>query len=377
MERLNRILVPVDLGANTDCVVEAPGKLAKTFGANVRLLYVIEDVPQFPEALELLSRAARERLSELQKGLIAAGVRCEAPMSLVGKPFDTIVRTANQVNAHLIILGRGGSLSGASLGTTTARVLRRTAHPVIAIAPGSTGEIRRILCPVDGSNASARGLHNAILLATQLNARLTVMTVITEFPLQPWVARRTPDVVHIASEYAKMEREQFEQFIKGFDFGKVTWDKEVHYGHPAEQIVNLANDAKYDLIIMGSTGRAGLPRVLLGSTAESVARRVACSVLTLKREDVLSARLESDLADLNRLLVEGQELLDEGQFEEAIGKFDQCLLKDPYLAPAVEGLANAHERLGHHDRAAELHGHAELIRRELWQQQEPSVPVAK
>jgi tetratricopeptide (TPR) repeat protein len=141
--------------------------------------------------------------------------------------------------------------------------------------------------------------------------------------------------------------------------------------------VNLANDAKYDLIIMGSTGRAGLPRVLLGSTAESVARRVACSVLTLKREDVLSARLESDLADLNRLLIEGQELLDQGQFEEAIGKFDQCLLKDPYLAPAVEGLASAHEQLGHHDRATELHGHAELIRRELWQQQEPSVAVPK
>src|SRR5262249_35719814 len=150
----------------TDGVIETAAKLAKAFGASVRLLYVIEEVPQFPAALDLLSQAARERLAELQKSLVARGVLCEAATPIVGKPFDVIVRTANQVNAHLIVLGRGSAgPAGCGLGTTTARVMRRTAHPVIAVAPGATAEVRRILCPVDGSNPSACGLRNAILLA--------------------------------------------------------------------------------------------------------------------------------------------------------------------------------------------------------------------
>jgi nucleotide-binding universal stress UspA family protein len=298
-------------------------------------------------------------------------------MALVGKPWDTIVRAADSVNAHLIVMGRGRCCEGgqAGFGATTSKVLRTTAHPVLTVAPESTGEIRRILCPVDGSNASARGLRNAILLAGKLKARLTVMTAIPDLGPIHGMARR-PDMAKVASDYQKMEREQFEQFIKGFDFGIVPWDKEVHYGHPADEIVRLADDAEYDLIVMGSTGRSGLPRVLLGSTAETVARRVACSVLTVKREDVLAARLESDIADLNRLIAEGEALLAQGQYEEAMQRFDQCLLKDPFLATAVEGQAAAHEGLGHHVQATDLREQAALIRRELWQQPAPHEAVS-
>jgi tetratricopeptide (TPR) repeat protein len=177
----------------------------------------------------------------------------------------------------------------------------------------------------------------------------------------------------LAIEYQKMERDQFERFIKGFDFADVVWDKEVHYGHPADEIVRLADEAKYDLVMMGSTGRSGLPRILLGSTAEAVARRIRCCMLTVKREDVLSARLEAELGDLNRLLADAQRLLDQGMYEEAIARFDQCLLKDPYFASAIEGQATAHEALGHIEVAADLRGQADLIRRELWHHRESAV----
>jgi nucleotide-binding universal stress UspA family protein len=376
MKLLDRIFVPVDLGPNTDSVVEAAAQLAAEFDARLRLLYVIEEVPHFPGALELLKQAAEERLAKLHDGLVARGLPSEPPMAVVGRPFDAIVRHADVANAHLIVMARGGRCDGthAALGTTTSRVMRRTSKPVLAVAPGQANPIHRILCPVDGSNPSARGLHNAIVLARGLNARLTVMTVIADLaPL--FGAPRRPDMAKVASDYQKMERDQFEQFIKGFDFRAATWDKEVHYGHPADEIVRLATDAKYDLVVMGSTGRSGLPRILLGSTAETVARRSPCSVLTVKRQDVLSARLESDLGDIKRLLAEGQELLEQGLVDDAIGRFDQCLLKDPYLAAAVEGLAAAHERLGHADIAADLHEQAALIRRELWPHHEPSEAV--
>jgi nucleotide-binding universal stress UspA family protein len=373
MKLLERILVPIDLGPNTDGVLEAAVQIATTFSARLRLMFVIEEVPHFPAALDLLKQAALERLARLHDGLLARGAACEPPSSVVGRPFDAIVRSADGVHANLIVMGRGGSTGNghSGLGTTTSRVMRRSAKPVLTVA-GTHGAIRRILCPVDGSNASARGLGNAILLARGLGARLTVMTVVAD--LAPLYDMPRPDMAKVASDYQRIERDQFEQFIKGFDFGDVTWDKEVHYGSPADEIVRLAREAKYDVVVMGSTGRSGLPRILLGSTAETVARRVPCSVLTVKREDVLSARLEADLSDLNRLIAEGQELLEQGAYEEAIGRFDQCLLKDPYLARAIEGQAAAHEQLGHADVAADLREQAALIRRELWQH-EPSEAV--
>jgi nucleotide-binding universal stress UspA family protein len=371
---LDRILVPVDLGPSTTAVIDTAGQLAAAFSARIRMLYVVEELPHALTALDLLKQAAAERLAKLQQGLAARGVRTEPPIVAVGKPFDEIVRAADRTNASLVVLGRGGrDAAQPALGTTAARVMRRTSKPVLAVAGTAACTIHRILCPVDGSNASGRGLGNAIQLADRLKARLTVATVTTDFSLLPAVASRAPDMARIASEYEQMEREQFERFIQGFDFGGVEWDKEVHYGHPADEIVKLANEAKYDLVIMGSTGRSGLPRILLGSTAETVARRVDCDVLTVKREDVLPARLESDLSELNRLLEEGRELLELDRYEEAISRFDQCLLKDPYLAPAIEGQADAHERLGHVNIAADLREQAALVRRELWKQEPAAV----
>jgi universal stress protein E len=372
MKRIDRILVPVDFGPNTESVIKVASKLATAFDADLRLMYAIEVTPHFEDAQDLLVEAARGRLSEFHKGPAAHGVSIESPMALVGKPFELIVRTADSVDAHLIVMGRGRCSEGghSGLGATTSKVIRTSAHPVFTVAPGATGEIRRILCPVDGSNASARGLRNAIALAAKLGARLTVMTVIPDLAPLHGEARRL-DIAKVASDYQRMEREQFEQFIRGFDFANVVWDKEVHYGHPADEIVRLAVDAKYDLVVLGSTGRSGLPRMLLGSTAETVARRVACSVLTVKHEDVLTGRLESEIADLNRLVAEGEELLAQGLCEEAIQRFDQCLLKDPYLATAVEGQAAAYEALGNHAQAAELREQAAFIRRELWQQPAP------
>jgi nucleotide-binding universal stress UspA family protein len=372
MKTLDQILVPVDFGSDTQTVVEAAARLADAFGAKLRLLYVIEEVPHFPAGLDLLRQAAEERLAKLHDDVVSRGIACESALSVVGRSFDGIVRTAEKLNVHLIVMGRGGTRTATriGLGNTTARVMRRSPKPVFAVQPGTQGVVRRILCPVDGSTPSARGLHNAIQLAHGLDARLTVMTVIADLGPLYGTARRS-DVAKVASDYQKMEREQFEQFIKGFDFGDVTWDKEVHYGHPAEEVVRLATDANYDLVVMGSTGRSGLPRALLGSTAESVARRVACSVLTVKREDVLLDRLGGDLSDLNRLVAEGQELLELGQYDAAIGRFDECLLKDPYLATAIEGQATAHEQLGHYDVASHLREHAQLIRHKLWQQPRP------
>lgn len=60
------------------------------------------------------------------------------------------------------------------------------------------------------------------------------------------------------------------------------WDVEVTAGHPAETIVRVAQERSADLIVMGTHGRTGLQRALLGSVAEKVVRLAPCPVLTVR-----------------------------------------------------------------------------------------------
>jgi phosphohistidine swiveling domain-containing protein len=83
---------------------------------------------------------------------------------------------------------------------------------------------------------------------------------------------------------------------------------------------------------MGSLGRTGLPYLLMGSTAVKVARQLPCSLLTVKREQVMAVHLEQNIADINAAFQEGQELLAQGFCKEALSQFERCLQLDPHFA---------------------------------------------
>ena len=83
------------------------------------------------------------------------------------------------------------------------------------------------------------------------------------------------------------------------DSKNVEWVKKIARSEPAYEIVAAAQATNADLIVMGSVGRAGLPYVLMGSTAVKVARQLACSLLIVSREQVLIAQLEQNIADIN------------------------------------------------------------------------------
>ena len=59
-------------------------------------------------------------------------------------------------------------------------------------------------------------------------------------------------------------------------------DTRVHEGDPATQIVRVAQETRCDLIVLGTHGRTGLGRLLMGSVAEQVLRKAPCPVLTVK-----------------------------------------------------------------------------------------------
>lgn len=145
----------------------------------------------------------------------------------------------------------------------------------------ATLEFRRILCPVDFSEASAGALRAAAALARRHGATLTLLHVdlipgsaIPEalFPTPPEVAGQltAPADRPLLAWKAEAER-----------LGAPHVAALRSVGQAAEEILALAGREPYDLVVIGTHGRAGLDRLLLGSVAEEVVRRATCPVLTL------------------------------------------------------------------------------------------------
>jgi len=126
-------------------------------------------------------------------------------------------------------------------------------------------------------------------------------------------------------------------------------------------------EAQPDLLVMGSQGRIGLSRLLMGSTTEKVVREMPCSVMTLKQEHLIRFPLEKDLADIETHFRKGIELLEKQVMEGAVAQFEYCMRKDPFFIPAWEGMAVAYRKMGKKKETERCEEMAVHIREHLWQ----------
>jgi hypothetical protein len=152
----------------------------------------------------------------------------------------------------------------------------------------------------------------------------------------------------------KLETSKFENFLSEFDFHKVRWFQVVRQGVPEEEIIAAAAEFSANLLIMGSVGRTGLSRILLGSVAGKVARRLPCSMVLMKGEDAIRLKLEEDLLDLNAHYTQACELLEDGFLDEARRHFEHCIRTSDIFVPAWEGLAEICQRQDDPENAEKL-----------------------
>lgn len=134
---------------------------------------------------------------------------------------------------------------------------------------------RTILHPTDFSEPAEMALSLACSLARAHHAQLVVLHVMPS-PVC-WgevVARRGPDGVE-----EQIWRENLAPLAS--DAPDLNIEKWLEQGDPVEQILNVAEETSCDLIVMGTHGRKGVPRLLLGSVAEKVLRNAPCPVLTV------------------------------------------------------------------------------------------------
>ncbi len=209
-----------------------------------------------------------------------------------GLPSNEILRVAEEVGADLIALGaygRGG-LAGLLMGSTAEAVMRRSRCPVLALRPHGDRRggaepndrefalrpIRIILHPTDFSRRSEPALELAASLARDRGARLIIVHVAPD----PACADGPPSGPDDPRTCRRRLRDiRARQNQRGL---AAPVEVALRHGDPAGAILRAADEFGADLIVMGTHGRTGLRRLLMGSVAEGVLHGARCPVLTVK-----------------------------------------------------------------------------------------------
>lgn len=357
------ILLATDFQPASHNAASVAMHLAEAFHSRTTAINVIDSsLP--PVILRIQQAEAESMLEDLRANFSQLGASLAACHVLVGPIADAIAQKAVEINADLVVLGAGviGERRAFVAGPIAQAVMEQSPQPVLLVHPKSeSAKFRTIICPVDHSAPSLRGLRNAIRLAQVLVARLVVLSVIPEVS---WItaASETGTLLEAKAEYEHKWCDDLDTFLKNVSFEGVAHEKVLREGIPHEQIVAVAREQAAELIVMGATGRTGLVRVVLGSTTRRVLRDLPCSLLTVKHEDVVEELLEDDLRNAALLIAEGRALYEARSYEAAIAKLRRALSRNPFHVPSVELLADAFDKLGSNSEARRYRRRAEQLR---------------
>ncbi len=208
------------------------------------------------------------------------GVANVTSLLLNGRPDDLIVGTLRDDPAYdLVVIGTHGrtGLQRVLLGSVAENVVRHAPCSVLVARPRlQNAAIRNVLCPVDFSDSSHHALDMAVELVTPGGAGITLLHSI-ELPAR---YSEDPTLMTAIEEIDARTTQLLEQWAhqaRGKTSAAVTL--QTQRGGSGGQILAALEQGTFDLVVMGSHGRTGIRRALLGSVAEKVVRHAACPVL--------------------------------------------------------------------------------------------------
>lgn len=286
-----RILVAVD---GSDQSYEAARALAHLSPMRQLVILNAMDVPK-PAYPMMVPEVAQELYTTVERGMREDGERLlnrtvsilpfhTGPTSKrleVGNPADAILSVAEQERADLIVLGaRGlGPVQEVLLGSVSHRVITQAPCPTLVVNKHMRA-LKQVLLAVEGEQDAEAAVKFLATKPFKESAQVTVLTIL------PFAAPLWP--VGISDSEALKEKaiESGRDFVdsvaaKLFKLGYQA-SGSVTLGDPGHAILGWAGTTKPDLIMMGSRGRHGVTRFLLGSASHAVLHRAPCPVLVFR-----------------------------------------------------------------------------------------------
>jgi nucleotide-binding universal stress UspA family protein len=306
---IKSILCPIDFSDFSRHSLSQAIQLARWFKSSLTVLYVYPPpgappsvlfsglpgpIPPFPSLTVSPESTHEMMVAEVEKfarTVETAGVTLRID-ARAGLPVAGILDEAREQPSDLIVLGTHGH-SGFDrwvLGSVTEKVLRKASCPVMTVPPPVTlppdeplGLFKRILCAVDFSDASLKGLEYSFALAKEADADLLLLHVLDALPDAPhW---RQPNDAVIVEYIRLIEQDAITRLSASVPKDARSWCRPQQIlgtGKAYEEILRVARERDVHLIVMGVHGRNPIDLMFFGSTTNHVVRTSACPVLTVR-----------------------------------------------------------------------------------------------
>ncbi len=300
--RLKSVLMATDLSPASVKPLHHALTIARHYGANLCIAHVVSPVAYLmagPEALQLGCEGASRDMQQLKRDLLH-------DRSLNGLNHVFIIRSGGiweelqaiifEKQVDLLVVGTHGrrGIEKVVLGSVAEQVFRDATCPVLTVGPYSyresrvdlTGEIRTYLFATDFGEASLGALPQAVSLANQTKARLTLLHVVPAAPAPQIPGWYTSSEITSMRENARMTCvRRLEQLMPRDQETPIESEFVVQFGIPSEKILQVALDKRVDLIILGlrRASLAGTISHMPWATAYEIVCGAGCPVLTVRQ----------------------------------------------------------------------------------------------
>lgn len=271
LARFDNLLLATDGSEVSAGAVRVALHMASRCGARLTVMHMARTLPDYamfnPEGVRQLQDAGRAVLESVERQAGTECVNCAPVLRHGEEPVHEIVAQAEESQADVVIMGRRGVhwLERLMLGEAAARVVGYV-HCSVLVVPRESGMWKKgILLAVDGSRFADAAAVAAASLAKRCGLPVTVLSVCANDDL------KCEMVLAMADRVRDLLRQE-----------GVAADSVVKEGNPARAIVEAAAENDCDLIIVGSHGRTGLDRLLMGSVSQQVVIQAKCPVLVSK-----------------------------------------------------------------------------------------------
>jgi nucleotide-binding universal stress UspA family protein len=295
MITISRILCPVDFSEYSARAVAYAVAMAQWYQARLTMLHVWVNLASLDLPPLVLEEDERRTLLD-EMGRFSGphgGVSIDLHIREASDVHQGILDHAEALGADLLILGSHGrkGVQRLLLGSVTERLLRKVTCPVMVVPSGAPDAARdglvrfkRILCPVDFSDASLTALTYALSIAQESDATLTVMHAVDIPPeLSEYMPPADFNLDAIRTTAVANSLERLRELIPDSARTFCTVETTVVEGAAYRQVLKVAADRHSDLIVMGVHGRGALDLFFFGSNTARVTRATTCPVLVLRQ----------------------------------------------------------------------------------------------
>lgn len=285
------ILLPFDGSEGTAAALHHVGELAHWAGGTVHVLYVADTARDSVtvvdgETVDVLVRKGEDIVAEAAQTLETLGVSHDTDV-VQGNPAPTIAEYAERYGQDLVVMPTRGhdGVSRYLAGSVSEKVVRLSPIPVLTVRmqPDETLDFpyEDILVPTDGSDAATRAAEHTLSLAASLDATVHVLSVVDD----------TTPGLELRSTLSESETEQgatdaVEAVVSKAKTHEITETvRHIEHGTPVDGILDCIESNEIQAVGMGTTGKRGTERILLGSVAEKTVRLAPVPVMTIAEPD--------------------------------------------------------------------------------------------